>query len=58
MFPDAVDLIFKAQIALQAAQAGDPRFETLVEKLMERCSLSADQVLNNLIQLSQGNVSI
>jgi hypothetical protein len=58
MFPPEIQLIFNAQAALHAAQANDPRFGQLVEALMERCSLDKDQVLGNIVQLANGNISV
>ena len=58
MFPPHVQLIFNAQEALQAAQLNDPRFDQLVEKLMERTGLDKEQVVRNIITLAQGNTNI
>jgi hypothetical protein len=58
MFPPEVQLIFNARIALQAAEQGDQRFDLLVTRLMERCSLNRDDVIRKIGQLAQGNTSI
>ena len=58
MFPKQVQLIFNAQQALQLGQQGDTRFSELVERLMERCSLSKEQVIRNIGQLAQGNTQV
>lgn len=58
MFPPEIQLIFNAGKALQAAEQKDPRFHVLVENLMERCSLSREDVIRNIGQLAQGNFSI
>ena len=56
MFQPEIQLIFNAQTALSAAQQNDPRFEQLVSKLMERCSLDREQVIRNIVQIAQGNL--
>lgn len=56
MFPPEVQLIFNAQTAIQAGQTGDPRFEQLVDKLMERLSLTKEKVIHNIILLANGKI--
>lgn len=56
MFPPEVQLIFNAQTALQAAQAGDPRFEQLVSALMTRCSIDRERTIRNIVLLAEGNI--
>lgn len=58
MFPPHVELIFKAQTALAAGQAGDHRFEQLVQALMDRLSISRETTIRNIVQLAEGNVNI
>lgn len=58
MFPPEIQTIFNAQNALQAAQANDPRFGQLIEALMQRCSLSKEEVVQNIIQLANGNLNV
>jgi len=58
MFPKEIQVIFDAQTALQAAQVNDPRFDQLVEALIERTGLSKEQVVQNIIHLANGNISI
>lgn len=58
MFPPEIQLIFDARTALSAAEQGDPSFETLVSKLMERCSMNREQVIRNIVQLAQGNIRV
>jgi len=56
MFPPEIELIFNAQKALNAAQQEDPRFNQLVERLMERLSLDKERTIRNIVLLAQGNI--
>jgi hypothetical protein len=58
MFPPKLQLLFDARIALQAAEQKDERFDLLVTRLMERCSLDREQVIRNIGELAQGNFNI
>ncbi len=58
MFSENVQLVFKAQTVLAAAQRKDPRFEQLVASLMERLSITREQVILNIVELAKGNTSI
>lgn len=58
MFPPEIQTIFDARAALEAANQNDPRFEVLVIKLMERMSMDRQTVLQNIVQLAQGNIHI
>lgn len=58
MFPPEIQLLFNARNALQLAEYKDERFDLLVTRLMERCSLSREDVIRNIGQLAQGNFGI
>lgn len=58
MFPPEILIIFNAITALSAAEQGDPRFEVLVERLMEKCFLDREQVIRNIVGLAEGNVNL
>lgn len=44
----------KAEVALSARQAGDPRYDKLVEELMKRTGQSKDMVEQGIIALFLG----
>ena len=48
------ELMLKAQIALTAKQVGDPRYDQLVEALMQRLSMGRADVEEHLVALSKG----
>ena len=39
-------------------KGGDPRFDVLVERLMQRMSMDKQTVLEKMVQLAQGNIHV
>ena len=58
MFPPEIQVIFDARTALQAAEAKDPKFDQLVQALIERTGLSKEQLVENIIRLANGDISV
>ena len=58
MIPKEIQIIFDARTALNAAQTNDPRFGQLVEALMQRLSMTKEEVVQNIVQLANGNISV
>lgn len=55
MFPKEIQTIFNAQTA---GQQNDPRFEKLLDALVERTGLNKDEVINNIVRLANGDISV
>lgn len=58
MFPPEVQIIFDARAALESAQQNDPKFEQLVQALIERTKLPREEVLSNIVRLANGDLSV